>query len=387
MVRRPPGVILLIPSAREFDRGLRRGIVEYANAHGPWVFYDDAPAYLQNLTMRQRLRNMREWDARGMIVLESRLQEVRRLCLPAVVAVETRRLSHRTAQILCANEEIGRLGAATLLALGLRRFAYCGLRGLEFSDNRGLGFSRALRAAGFTVDVYSPPSSNLGLSWYAERSHLARWLSALPKPAGLMACNDDRAAMVCGVCRTRGIRVPDQIALLGVDDDQQICKSASPPLSSIALATARAGYEAAALLDRMMRSGRSAGALIEVLPVHAVARQSTDILAVNDPAVSRALRLARENPDGRIRVSDLAAAAGLSRRVLQARFQQHLNRSPIEEIHRCRAERIAHLLIETGMSVGEIAATAGFGADAHLARFFTRRTGMTPVAYRKRHRM
>lgn len=383
----PPGVILLIPSAREFDRGLRRGIVDYANTHGPWIFYDEAPGYLRTLTPRQRLKSMREWNAAGAVVLQSRLPEVARLRLSVVVAVETRRLAPTVAQVFGANLETGRMGAEALLALGLRHFAFCGLQGLEFSDNRCLGFVEALRERGYSADIYTPPSKDPLRSWYEERKHLARWLMALPTPVGLMACNDDRARMAMEICRANGIRIPDDIAVLGVDNDEQVCRTANPPLSSIAIGTEKAGYEAAALLDTMMKSGRSRPAqAIRVMPLHVVSRRSTDILAVDDPALIRALRLIREGTGMNLRVSDLLAAAGLSRRTLQDRFRQYLSRSPLEEIHRCRAEQIARLLVDTNMSIGTIATAVGFESEAHLARFFSRRKGLTPLAFRRKAR-
>ena len=163
-------VILLIPSAREFDRGLRRGIVDYAHAHGPWIFYDEAPAYLQRLTPRQSLSNMRSWAADGMIVLQSRLAEVQSLRIPRMVAIGTRQLDESVCQIVCANEEIGRMGATTLIGLGLRHFAYCGLEGLEFSDRRGTGFNEVLAAAGHSALVYSSSARNLGQAYFEEKN-------------------------------------------------------------------------------------------------------------------------------------------------------------------------------------------------------------------------
>jgi LacI family transcriptional regulator, galactose operon repressor len=380
-------VILLIPSAREFDRGLRRGIVEYAQAHGPWIFCEEAPPYLQSLQPRRRLQNMREWNAQGMIVLQNRFAEVKSLRIPTIVAIGTHRLSPSCCQVICANEEIGRLGAKTLVGLGLRHFAYCGLEGLEFSDNRGLGFVQEVRVAGYSADVYSSPARHLGQSWYAEERQLARWLSALTKPIGLMACNDDKARMLAEICRSQEIRVPDDIAILGVDNDEQVCRSANPPLSSIALATERGGYAAAALLATLMSGRTPENKVITVYPSHTVPRQSTNTLAIDDPAIVRALRLVRENSNRHLRVADLTAASGLSRRALQDRFKQYLGRTPMEEIHHGRVERIARLLVETNMTVGEIAAASGFEFDAHVARFFSFHTGMTPLAYRKKNRI
>ena len=386
-VKQPPGVILLIPSAREFDRGLRRGIFEYARAHGPWIFYEEAPPYLRNLAPGQRVRNMLKWNAQGMIVLQNRFAEVKSLKIPIVVAIGTRKLGKSQPQIICANEEIGRLGATTLIGLGLKHFAYCGLEGLEFSDNRSLGFTRALREKGYSAALYASHSRSLSQSWYVEERRLTRWLLSLPKPAGLMACNDDRARMLAEICHMKGIRVPDEIAILGVDNDEQVCGSANPPLSSIALATERGGYEAAALLASMISSRPPAANIVTVYPTRAVHRQSTDIFTIEDVAVVRALRFIRENSNRSLRVGALAEAAGLSRRSLQDRFKEYLGRTPMNEIHRSRVDQIARLLVETNLGVGEIALATGFEMDAHVARYFARQTGMTPLAYRKKHRI
>lgn len=378
---------MLIPSAREFDRGLRRGIVEYAQTHGPWIFHEESPPYVQTLTARQRLCNMRKWKGQGTIVLQSRFAEVKPLRIPTVVSIETRRLDRSYYQVVCANEEIGRMGARTLAGLGLRHFAYCGLNGLEFSDNRRGGFVRGIQEAGYSASVYSSSPENLDQSWYTEERQLAHWLSALPKPAGLMACNDDRARMLAEICRMQRIRVPDDIAILGVDNDEQVCRSANPPLSSIALATERGGYEAAALLASLMAGRTPPARVITVYPTHTVPRQSTDVLAIEDPALVRALRFIRQNGNRNLRVIDLTVAAGLSRRALQDRFKRHLGRTPLDEIHRCRVDHLARLLAQTNMTVGEIAAASGFEVDAHVARFFSRQTGMTPLAYRRKNRI
>ncbi len=386
-VKPAKGVILLIPSAREFDRGLRRGIFEYAHAHGPWTFYEEAPPYLQRLSPAQRLRNMRDWNADGMIVVQSRAAEVKSLGIPTVVAIGTRTLGGRQAQVVCADQEIGRAGARALLGLGLRHFAYCGLEGLDFSDNRGLGFQEAVEEAGWQAQIYSSSTEHLGQSWYVEQKLLARWLLDLRKPVGLLACNDDRARIVAEICRLQGIRVPDEIAILGVDNDEQVCRSANPPVSSIALATERGGYETAALLAALMKGRAPERRVVTVHPTQEVRRQSTDILAIRDPRMLRALRFIRENSNRNLRVSDVMAVAGLSRRAIQNMFLQELGRTPMEEIHRCRVDRICRLLIDTNMTIREIATACGFEVDAHVARFFSRRTGMTPLAYRSKLRL
>jgi LacI family transcriptional regulator len=385
-VKRPPGVILLIPTGREFDRGLRRGIVQYAQLHGPWTFHEEAPAYLHGLTRSERLRSLRNWRADGVILLQARLADVRPLRIPMVVSIETRRLRGSATQIVCDDDSIGAMAAETLMGLGLRNFAYCGLKGLEFSDVRCQGFRRAIEKAGHLTHVYSPRDKHPARSWHAQLTRIGRWVAALRKPVGIFACNDDRARMLSEVCRLREIRVPDDVAILGVDNDQQVCGSANPPLSSIALATERAGFEAAAFLDELMK-GRGVGrGTVVVRPTHVVSRQSTDTLAIDDAGVARALRFIKDNANKDLRVADLPSTAGISRRALQGRFQRYLGRTPLEEIHRCRVERMKRLLVETDMTSRDIAAASGFEADAHFSRFFSRQAGLTPREYRRRNR-
>ena len=386
-MKQPLRVILLIPAVQEYHRALRRGIIEYAETHGPWMFYEEAPAYLHSLTPRQRLRNMRGWNAKGILVGNSRFAEVKSLRIPMVVAMGTRRMDESYFEIVTADGEIGCLGATTFLGLGLRHFAYCGLEGLSFSDDRGAGFIEKIQEAGYSVDLYSSSIRNPRDYWYADTKQLARWLSALAKPTGLMGCNDDRARMLVDICRTQKIQVPDEIAILGVDNDEQVCKSCSPPLSSIALAAERGGYEAAALLASLMSGLRPTSRVLTIFPTHVVSRQSTDILAIPDPTMVQLLRFIRDNSNRNLLVADLAKAAGLSRRALQDRFKRFLGRTPMEEIHRCRAERIARLLVETNMTVGQIGEINGFEVEAHVARFFSSQTGMTPLAYRRKNRI
>ncbi len=381
-----PKIILLIPSAREYDRGVLRGIVEYAHIHGPWTFYEEPPAYLNPPGQKQRLVRMKGWRADGLIALQEREEEIRNLRLPSVVMVSTHHLPGNRCQLLTDNAGVGNMAADHLRGLGLRQFAYCGLDGMEWAAERCTHFCRNLAANGFEVEVYKPRHPRSGESWYTEEARLGDWLAALPKPAGLMACNDDRARMIAEVCRTRRIRVPDDIAILGVDNDDHVCNRATPPLSSVAMATERAGYETAALLDSLMARKLAGGRTILVRPTHVVTRQSTDLIAISDPAVVRAVRFIRDNRTTVIGVKNVAAASGVSRRVLQDRFRRATGRTVLESIHRARIESICRLLAETNLPMSEIASTIGYDEDAHIARFFSRRTGMTPGQYRRKYR-
>lgn len=375
-----------MPMSRELDRGVRRGILEYARTQSTWTIYEEPPGYLRELTFSERLSSLRDWQAQGAIVPPHRAAEMKALGLPTVIAIGAHDAGIDMCRLVCADEEIGRLGAAALLGLGLHHFAYSGLVGLDFSRRRELGFRTRMEESDLPLHTYSPAPPTARKSWHAEREQVAGWLRSLPKPIGIMACNDHWAAMLAETCRVADIGVPNEVAILGVDNDAEICENANPPLSSIALATEQGGFEAAALLDELMTGGRATSHTLHLGPIEVVARGSTDALAVTDPAVERTLRFIRENANRDIRVADLPVASGISRRALQDRFRQYLSRTPLEEIHRCRVERIARLLVETDMTVREIAAASGFDLDAHVSRFFSRHTGATPLEYRRKYR-
>ena len=386
-MKRIPKVILLVPANQEYNRGVLRGIMKYVQINGPWLFLEEPPEYLQTLNLRQRLAFMRRWQADGMIALQSRGAEIKALHLPTVILAGIHHLPANCCQVLGDNERIGRMAADYLLGLGLREFAYCGLAGMEWAAVRCAGFRARLGQDGFIPHVYRPASRHPAASWYTEERPLRNWLLALPKPIGLMACNDDRARILSEICHRCQIRVPDDIAIIGVDNDEHVCHRTTPPLSSVALAAERGGYEAAALLNSLLAGKHPTKRRILIRPTHVVTRQSTDLIATHDPHLTRAVRYIRENSHRGIQVPDVAKAAGLSRRVLQDRFQQSIGRTVLSEIHRMRIRHICRMLTETNLPVAEIAATLGYEADAHIARFFSRQTGMTPLEYRRKHRL
>ena len=222
-----------------------------------------------------------------------------------------------------------------------------------------------------------------GRSAGRSTTRLIQWLGELPKPVGLMASNDDFALSISELCRIHGIQVPEEVAILGVDNDEVICELSSPPLSSISISTQRAGYEAAELLDRLMH-GKPSGQMVVVRPSHVVGRQSTDFTAVDDLEVAAALRFIRQNSHRIIQVSDVAKAVSLSRRSLSDRFMQRLGHTIAAEINRRRVDQIMRLLATSQRSIAEIADDMGYFSDKHIARYFHRQTGMTPRAYRRK---
>jgi LacI family transcriptional regulator len=370
-------VALLIESSNAYARGLLQGVVHYIREHQPWSFHlmeqgrgDDPPPWLAN------------WEGDGII---ARIETPRiaravvRTKLPAV-DLSAARLVPSLPWVETDDERIAGLAAEHLLERGFKHFGFCGDSRFNWSRWRGNHFAARLRAEKQEVHRYEPVAKGGDLT--AQVADIGRWLQSLPKPVGVMACYDIRAQQVLDACRNAGLAVPGDVAVIGVDNDELLCDLASPPLSSVIPNTHRTGYEAAALLDRMMRGEKVAPVAHLIAPLGVADRHSTDVLAIDDRQIARAVQFIREHACSGINVSDVLRAVPLSRRVLEQRFQRLLGRTPREEILHVRLDRVKQLLGETKLPLFSIAERTGFEHVEYLSVVFKRETGLTPSGYR-----
>jgi LacI family transcriptional regulator len=378
---RIPKVLLVIESSRGSGRSLLRGIAHYVRHRGPWSFYWE-PGGLEKVWPK-----LKTLELDGIILRDvDKLKEVLGFGLPAVVIGHGRDEVACLLNVVTDSERIGHMAAEHLLACGFKKFAYCGCRtsieeNAPWSELRRQFFTERIRRAGWSCENFPIPPASSRLSWLRERGLMARWLHSLPKPLGLMAANDDRARQVVEACKVAGISVPSEVGIIGVDNDEVVCGLSDPPLSSVAVNFDRAGYEAASALDCLMKGTQPVPARIVVYPTHIVVRRSTDVVAVEDNSVAKALRYIR----GVSRQEDLTVAvvaqnSGVSRRLLEKRFRRELGCSVLDEIRRIHTDKMAQLLVETHLPVREIAETLGFGDVQHFARYFSSVKNMTPLA-------
>jgi LacI family transcriptional regulator len=267
---------------------------------------------------------------------------------------------------------------------GFRNFAYCGDRRFNWSNWRQEHFERAVRAEGCPCFSYEPAGRPPAHG--DEMAEIARWVRKLPKPVGVMACYDLRGVQVLDACRRLDAPVPDEVAVVAVDNDELLCELAHPPLSSVIPNTRRTGYEAAALLDRLMSGGKSRGETHLIPPLGVATRLSTDVLAIEDPHVSRAVRFIREHACDGINVQDVLRAVPQSRRLLEGRFRKLLGRTPHEEILRVQVQRVKQLLTETDLTLDAIAERTGFSHTEYLSVVFRREVGTPPGRFREQNR-
>jgi LacI family transcriptional regulator len=377
-----PRIILFLGAAREFDRGLLAGIARYASLHGPWTFYREPHGYFIRSGIT-KIEDLKAWKPHGAVCPIRRLDLVRPLRVP-MVALDINDYEGKIPGVVSEDLKAGQLAAEHLLGLGLEHFAFCGFESMRWSQHRSSAFCRTIAAAGYSVEIYRPRYRK-SMTWAKEEPLIRDWLTALTKPIGLFCANDDRSANIVESCRALGYGVPEDIAVIGVDDDTYVCELSNPPLSSVSMAADRAGYEAAELLHQMIEgTAAMAGQRILAPAVGVTARQSTDILRVRDADVRTALRFIRENVSRAIQVRDVVRATNLSHRTLNDRFYRHCGSSILKQLTNSRIAHISRLLRESDLPIGEIARKVGFESDRHFARFYRRATEMTPYEYRRK---
>jgi LacI family transcriptional regulator len=381
-VSRIPKVVLLVESSRASGRALLTGVADYAHYHGPWSFYWE-PGGLES--GRPALESI---EADGIIMRDGdRLDEVLALGIPAVVVGHKRKEVAGVINVITDSAYIGQMGADHLIQCGFKHFAFVGFTSHQhetarWSQVRQEHFVRRIGEIGCVAQTHHIQTAS-GKNWARDRSVLATWLKSLPKPIGLMACNDDCGVQVMEACKAAGLTVPDLIGVIGADNDEVVCGLSNPAMSSVAINFERAGFEAAEALDQLMRGMKRAPAKINVPATHVAARRSTDVVAVSDPALGRALRFIRDHSRCAIGVNDVAKAAGFSRRALERRFRSEIGISILEQIRKARTEQICKMLVETTLPVGQIAESLGFEDVQHFARYFRAARELSPLAYRK----
>jgi len=384
-------VLLAIETSRSYGRGLLRGIFRYSNIHRSWTLMESPFLYVQSSyfdhnelrTRSKALSYLQNNDVDGVIMRDVRnLKDIRTLKIPVICASHI----HEDPGLACIQTNcagIGELAANHFLDRGFRNFGYCGLENRFWSHLRRGGFQERVKKSGYEVSIYRQPKSNKDRVWTREQYFLADWLKSLPLPIGIFACNDERARNVIESCMLSGLRIPEDVAVLGVNNDDFTCEMADEPISSIALSLDQAGYEAAGLLAQMMTDNERINARIIVEPNRVVTRHSTNILAVDDDYVREAIKFIRQHVREPIQVTDVARAVSLSRTALYEKFQRFLGYSAHQYIKRTRTEEIARLLAESEMSIHEIALAMGFSSEAHIAMYFHKYKGMNPSQYRR----
>jgi LacI family transcriptional regulator len=385
-MRKRPKVALLIESSRAYGRGLLRGIAAYSRTHRPWSIYVE-PHGLEQPTPQW----IRTWDGDGILARVTDRATADLLLATGIPTIDLRGALEDSGLPLVGLDSpaAARLAFEHLRDRGFKNVAFCGVQPgqYRFLDQRGVEFERLAKKDSCWFSSFpSAGESGSAPNWDDEQRRMADWVDKLRKPVGILACHDDRGHQLLNACREADVAVPDDVSVVGVDNDEVLCELSSPPLSSVDSNTTQIGYKAAELLDQMMVGKIELSGTTLIPPAGVVARRSTDVLAIDDRQIAAAMRFIREHACDGINVEDVLEYSGLSRSTLDRRFASVFGHSPSDEIVRVKIERVKQLLVATSYPLQRVADLAGFEHSEHMGSLFRRKTGQTPGEFRNAKR-
>ena len=389
MIKQYPYVALMLRTSAKTYREILNGILRYNRCAEPWSLLMIQEREAEDIRIRLAVGKFS-----GVVVDETmrEFNDLRRFRGTPLITIENirpRSLSNpRRLRLLCDNDKIGRFAARHLLDLGHDNFAYVpAMLSQPWSIARGKSFVAELESQGKSCAVFTPPSPNDPKLTSKDFFLLGQWLKTLPKPCAVFAANDLRARNVLDAANQTDLSVPREISILGCDDEEIVCSTAKPEITSIRFNTEEIGFSAARILDRMIRSGETLNIGERILtygPASVVPRKSTARVSLSDPLVEKALVYIRLNAVNGLNVSELAAELKISRRTLEKRFRAALGRSPYDEAIRYRLDLACRMLRDTTLKTTDIAEQCGFPDQSHFETMFKRKLGTTVAHYRNR---
>jgi LacI family transcriptional regulator len=377
-------VCLLIDTSTSWGSRLIKGVSRHAQEVGDWLIH------VEPWGRYERFRLPQGWEGHGIIARISEpalADEIAAMGLPAINLSWYPARGERIAQCTVDPVISGQMAAEYFLSAGHQQFAFCGpLRELGYRDGYAESYCKALKTKGFSCNVYQTPGGDQqSIPWGTHLASLVDWLTQLPRPVAMLCWSAARGRQVTEACHYAGIRVPDEVSVLGGDHDELMSHISSPPLSTIDQPAEQIGYEAARLLEGMMRGKKARKRPLLLPPTRIIVRHSTDTLAIDDEIVRDALQLIRNRAQEGIRVSDVVRELAVARRALEQRFVRLVGRTPAAEIRRVRIEAAKRLLVESDRSIAHISRATGFGHQDLFSRVFRRSVGQTPSQFRQQH--
>ena len=383
-------VLMMTDFTESYGNKLLQGIIKYSHEHSPWVVGKIPLSFRDGNQLKTAAEIAEHWKADAIIGQFRSFEDIRPFQEKGIIPVAQDFLQSFPGIINITGDylEAGRMAARYFMERGLRHFAYYGLNGVVWSDGRRDGFMEvAARDAGAPLrksDIRE--IKNLKTSWWYNTEKLIHWLRSLPKPVGIYCCDDNKAYNIIEACsqsQQTGLRIPEDILLLGTDNDETVCQLCMPQLSSVALDVEIAGYQVAALIEYLLnlppkeRSKHYSDIIVR--PTHIVTRHSTDALVNDNPYISKILRYIENNIGKSLRVEDLVALVPMSRRTLEETFSKSMGTSIYRYIIQTRVSRFQKLIMG-GLSPSQAAMELGLEYKS-LSREFKRQTGLSPKEF------
>ena len=372
---------MLIETDTSWGCSVIRGIANFAERQGHWHLL------LDPRDNEQRSAVPDGWEGHGVIArLSSRLQTEQLMSrqIPVVNVGDIFEDIPGVPAVITDETLLAKQSLSHLLDRGFRHFAYFAPPSTHYSKKRGEAFLQEVEQQGYACAQYKPGyRAGRKIGWIEQQRRVSRWLASLPRPVAILAVDAERGRQLADICHLTSLRVPDEIAILAGDANELMCEVSTPPLSHVRVASEKIGFDAAEILNDMIEAGVKSEAKIGIPPLGITSRQSTDLLAIDDPVVADALRFIRTNAHRGIIVDDILREIPTSRRSLEIQFKHYLGRSPAKEIRRVQLERGRELLAKRELSISEVAQACGFANATRFGVAFKKETSTTPLAYRR----
>ena len=381
-------VLFISDFTESFAHKLLAGMVEYSRPRGQWIVRRMPPEYKAQIGIPGVIRLAKEWDVDAVIGQFEPTDDVGLFAENGIVAIAQDYKKKFTVipNITADYLGTGRMAARFFIDRGFRNFGFFGMNDVCWSDERCEGFRREVEAAGFGDSFYSYRMQEIDMVWYYQRNRLREWLRMIPKPIAIMACDDNQGANLIEACHSVGIKIPSEVSVMGVDNDESLCSLGSTTLSSIQIDIEEGGRQTAALVERLVADPAAPAEDVVLKPVKIVGRMSTAAFATADQQILKALLFIHKNALKKISVSDVMAEAALSRRLLERRFKEVTGKTLYEYITDLKLKHFAEQLEDTDEQVINIALSMGEIDTKSISRRFKQLYGCTPVEWRAKQR-
>ena len=381
-------LLIISDFTESFSHKLLAGIVDYSRRKEQWIVRRMPPEYKAKIGIQGLLRVSKEWDVDAILGQFEPTDDLNVLTDNGIVVI-AQDFKQRFSMVPNVTGDYlgtGRMAARFFIDRGFRNFGFFGFNDVCWSDERCEGFRREVEAAGFGSSFYAYRMQEIDMVWYYQRNRLREWLQMIPKPIAIMACDDNQGENLIEACHSAGIRIPSEVSVIGVDNDETLCSLGSTTLSSIQVDIEEGGRQAAALVERLVANPSAPAEDIVLHPVKIVNRMSTAAFATQDQQILRAILYIHRNVRKKISVADVTAEAALSRRLLERRFKEVTGKTLYEYITDLKLKDFAEQLQDTDEQVMTIALSMGENDTKSISRRFKQLYGCTPLQWREKQR-
>ena len=381
-------VLIISDFTESFSHKLLAGLVDYSRRKEQWIVRRMPPSYKAKIGIPGVIRVAKEWEVDAVIAQFEPTDEVDLFAENGIVAIaqDYKKKFSSIPNVTGDYLGTGRMAARFFIDRGFRNFGFFGFNDVCWSDERCEGFRREVEEAGFGGSFYAYRMQEIEMVWHYQRNRLREWLATVPKPIAIMACDDNQGSNLIEACHDTGIKIPSEVSVIGVDNDEALCSLGSTTLTSVQMDIERGGWEAAALVERLVADPKAPVADVVLKPIKIVERMSTAAFATDDQQILKAILFIHQNVLKKISVGDVMAEAALSRRLLERRFKIVTGKTLYEYITELKLKHFAEQLQETDLQVMEIALSMGENDTKSISRRFKQIYGCTPGEWRERQR-